>query len=333
MPSADRLTTKGNTFSMHPKWIPFLFVSILRVVFGQQVNGQDTLLVDSPVDVAAQCTVDTRFFEEEVWAKVGERTCLKCHHATGEASESNFLLAATLTSVESDRRVMKHNALAFEKMAKACEDGSSLMLDKVVGGLEHGGGEVLKPDSHGFKILERYVQRWMQKKTAPDLSHSQESYVAPAFFDSVAMISNPRLLRRVTLSLVGRLPTEEELEAVKQKDLAGMDSILDGIMKEETFFDRLKEGFNDIFLTVGIEDNAETLLSYDHFEKTRLWTQNHDLDHLPKADQQKARWKLADVYRDALLREFDTGLVAESEFRRRQFESAVGNDIPWVPPG
>lgn len=117
------------------------------------------------------------------------------------------------------------------------------------------------------------------------------------------MISQPRLLRRVTLSLAGRRPSGEELVAVHQSGLSAMDAILDRIMKEDAFFVRLKEGFNDIFLTVGIEDNAETLLSYDHFEQSRFWTQKHDLDHLPKADQQKARWALADAYRDALLRE------------------------------
>lgn len=82
-----------------------------------------------------------------------------------------------------------------------------------------------------------------------------------------------------------------------------MDSILDRIMQEDAFYVRLKEGFNDLFLTVGIEDNAETLLSYDHFEKTRLWYQNHNLDHVEEKERQRARWKLADVYRDALLRE------------------------------
>lgn len=40
----------------------------------------------------------------------------------------------------------------------------------------------------------------------------------------------------------------------------------------------------------------------------------------------------AKARRDALLREF-TGLVAESESKRRQFESAVRNGTPWVHPG
>lgn len=83
------------------------------------------------------------------------------------------------------------------------------------------------------------------------------------------MLAPSRLLRRVTLSLAGRLPTMEELNAVEHGDPVAIDTVLDSIMCEEAFYERLKEGFNDIFLTIGIEDNAETLLSYHHFEKTR----------------------------------------------------------------
>ena len=60
-------------------------------------------------------------------------------------------------------------------------------------------------------------------------------------------------------------------------------------MKEDAFYDRLREGFNDIFLTLGIDGNAEaTVLSYEHFEKSRLWTQKYDLSHVPEKDRQKA---------------------------------------------
>lgn len=117
------------------------------------------------------------------------------------------------------------------------------------------------------------------------------------------MLSESRLLRRITLSLVGRLPTSAESNAIQQDGLVAIHPILDSILREDAFYVRLKEGFNDIFLTIGIEDNAETLLSYDHFEKTRLWYQTHDFSHLPESQRERAGWKLAAVYRDALLRE------------------------------
>ena len=52
------------------------------------------------------------------------------------------------------------------------------------------------------------------------------------------------------------------------------------LMKEDAFYDRLREGFNDIFLTVGFDGDAESALSYEHFSKTRHWTQKYDLSHI-----------------------------------------------------
>ena len=39
------------------------------------------------------------------------------------------------------------------------EKDQSRLLLKVVGGLEHGGGDVLKPDSTGYRILAEFVRR------------------------------------------------------------------------------------------------------------------------------------------------------------------------------
>ena len=43
------------------------------------------------------------FFEKTVWAKVGERTCLKCHKAGGEAEESKFVLTDPKRSQDQSR--------------------------------------------------------------------------------------------------------------------------------------------------------------------------------------------------------------------------------------
>jgi hypothetical protein len=227
------------------------------------------------------------WFADEVWAKVGERTCLNCHHADGDASESRFILRDLLRHPDA----LGSNLAAFERMGRSVKDGAPKMLAKVLGGLDHGGGLVLKKDSTAFRILERFV-RGLNGEALP---------AAPAappapFFDGVLMASPERLVRRATLSLAGRLPTAAE-QAGKLED------VLDALMKEEAFYDRLKEGFNDVFLTLGYDGNADDALSYDHFEKTRHWTEKHDLGKVPEKDRQKARWSLADVYRKALLHE------------------------------
>ncbi|MBS0203660.1 MAG: hypothetical protein JSS49_12215 [Planctomycetes bacterium] len=213
-------------------------------------------------------------------------------------------------------------------MATTTEGEQSRLLVKVTGGLDHGGGQVLKSDSTAYKILERYVRR-LNPKTADTPATSIPVDDSRPFFDGVTRISPQRLLRRVTLSLAGRLPTVEEQSAVASG--SALDPILDSILQEDAFYVRLKEGFNDIFLTIGIEDNAETLLSYDHFEKTRLWYDKYDLSHLPEADRQKARWKLADVYRESLLRE-PLELITHIVRNDRPFTELATADYIMVSP-
>ena len=318
-----------------------------------------------PAQVAAAlpCTMQDRFFENEVWAKVGERTCLRCHNSKGDAAESAFVLSSRNTKDIHDVKWLQQNCGAFQKMALAKEGDQSRLLLKVTGGLDHGGGAVLKPDSTSYRILERYVRRLNPQGNQPTPNDVKPDEPTRPLFDGVAKISPQRLLRRVTLSLAGRLPTDEERAAVESnpkrqrgrtlqatvnsehsgtlaladasgyfaEDDPAMDGILDRIMKEDAFYFRLKEGFNDIFLTIGIEDNAETLLSYDHFEKTRLWYDKHDLSHIEEKERQRARWKLADVYRESLLRE-PLELIAHIVRNERPFSELATADYIMVSP-
>ena len=113
-------------------------------------------------------------------------------------------------------------------------------------------------------------------------------YPAP-FFEGLQMMSPERLLRRVTLSLAGRLPSQNERAAVETQGLEAMDAILDEVMREDAFYERLKEGFNDIFLTDGYDGNSETVLSYSHFGASRIWYQRLDLSQTPEADHRRMR--------------------------------------------
>ena len=290
------------------------------------VNAQSGSLARG--NVAPGCLVEDRFFADEVWAKVGEQTCLRCHNKNGDAAESGFLLFRDDEVFGHDGACLKQNLDAFQSVAQATEGDQSRLLLKVIGDLDHGGGRVLQPDSTGYRILKRFVQRLATPSNVPD---ADNDYHAVPFFNDVAMIQPQRLLRRITLSLAGRLPTPEEVAVIEQNGSAAIDSVLNQIMQEEAFYFRLEEGFNDIFLTVGIEDNAETLLSYHHFEKTRLWYQHYDFSNLPEAERQRAGWKMADVYRDALLRE-PLELIAYIVRTDRPFSELATADYIMVSP-
>src|SRR6266446_4297036 len=111
---------------------------------------------------------------------------------------------------------MRQNRAAFSKLATMQEGKESRLLVKVTGGLDHGGERVLKPDSTGYRILANFVQRATTPHSAnlsKDTTAADKN--APPFFDGIAMLDDRKLLRRVTLSLAGRLPKDAELETAQ----------------------------------------------------------------------------------------------------------------------
>lgn len=278
--------------------------------------------------------VADNFFVEEVWTKVAERSCLECHKAGGEAEDSKFLLQDPARVQDSSQgEVLQSNRAAFERMAAIRKDDQSRLLRKATGGLNHGGEEVLERDSTEYRILAEFVRRAiapegeMPADEATPVERDERD-----FFEGIAMLDNRRLLRRITLSLAARLPRPEELDAVQRGGLDALGPVLDAVMKEEAFYERLGEAFNDIFLVRGYGDGAESALSYDHFSKTRHWTQKHDLSEVgDEKAQQKARYKLADDYREALLRE-PLELIKHIVRNDRPFTEIVTADYIMVSP-
>jgi len=282
-----------------------------------------------PQQVAAE-----RYFRDEVWVKIAQRMCLKCHNPGGDAQDSELILTnPAKLPPEKRAEALRKNLAAFEKMALKQRNGKSRLLLKVVGKLAHEGKKVIKPDSTRYRILEGFVAR-VGGKGVPKVKTTRPyaDYDPPPFFDGVTMLDNRQLLRRITLSLAARLPTTKEQAAVEKGGLKAVNIILDRIMTEDAFYDRLAEGFNDIFLTRGFNENAESFLSYNHFGKTRLWYQKYDLNHIKDAkERQRARWKLADVYRETLLRE-PMELIKYIVLTKKPFTPIVTADYIMVSP-
>ena len=265
------------------------------------------------------------FFSEEVWPKVGAQSCLKCHKAGGDAEESKFVLQDPARDQTPARHAsLMHNQAAFTRMAKSLKDGESRLLLKATGKLDHEGEEVLQPGSAGHRILEKFVRQ--VDLPQPDTQGKN----APPFFAGVSMLDDARLLRRVTLSLAGRLPGEAELKRLGQP--GAFDQMLDSLMKEDAFYDRLREGFNDIFLTLGADGGDSSILSYDHFSKTRNWFQSYDLSHIQdEKERRQAGYKLARQYREALLGE-PMKLIEHIVRNDRPFTEIVTADYIMVTP-
>lgn len=273
------------------------------------------------------------WFANEVWSKVGALECIKCHKQGGDAEDTRLVLREPgLAKTEERQKVMAYNRIAFARAARLKEEERSLLLAKVTGALEHGGKQVLKPDSTGYRILEQFVLR-VDDPASMRAPSANAASNGPPFFDGVVMLDDRRLLRRATLSLAGRLPTDAELRTVAGRGLKAIPDILDEVMREDAFFDRLREGFNDVFLTLGVDGNPDsTVLSYEHFEKTRLWYQKYDLSHIKdEKERRQAGYKLANDYRAALLGE-PMKLIEHIVRNDRPFTEIVTADYIMVSP-
>ena len=288
----------------------------------------------------AGCSLLDDYFAGEVWAKVAAESCLKCHKAGGDAEDSKLILR-DLSRVQGAARAdaMRANRDAFVQMARVKEGNSSRLLLKATGKVKHGGKEAVKVNSTGNQILAEFVRRANSPATAAALAKASADAEknAPPFFSGVVMLDDRKLLRRATLSLAGRLPTETEQSAVASQGVKAMPAILDSLMKEDAFYDRLREAFNDIFLTIGIDDSAETVLSYDHFSTTRGWYQNTNqnkefLGHIAdEKERRQAGYKLADDYRKALQTE-PMRLIEHIVRNEKPFTEIVTADYIMVTP-
>jgi len=274
-------------------------------------------------------------FEEELWAKVALPHCLTCHRKGGDGEKSRFVLIDPRKTAPAARAgAMNANRATFVQMAALKENGQSTMLLKAKGELDHGGAEILPADSAGYRILAESLKRLNSattEKTVPP--GDQGNAKAAPFFSGVVMLDDRKLLRRLTLSLCGRLPENAEKAAIAREGLNAMPTILDGLMKEDAFYERLRESFNDLFLTLGIDGNADqTVLSYEHFEKTRHWYQTFDLSQIKDKDaRQRAEWKIAAEYRKAILGE-PMKLVEHIVRHGRPFTEILTADYILVSP-
>lgn len=306
---------------------PFLIVLCSMALFALQARGDDKKSYSGP------CTnhLDD-YFTKEVWPNIGAVRCVQCHKVGGDAEESKLILKdPRKVQGHAQEEALRFNRDAFARLARVKEGNQSRLLVKVTGGLDHGGGDVLKPGSKGHLILAEFVRRINAPASATPRPVVDAKNLPP-FFEGVTLLDPSRLFRRVTLSLAGRLPTETEKAAVAANGLGGLPALLDVLMQEDAFYTRLREGFNDIFLTLGVDGNPEaTLLSYEHFTKTRNWTAKHDLSHIPEKERQKARYKLDDDYRKALLGE-PMKLIEHIVRNDRPFTQIVTADYIMVTP-
>ncbi|MCY0992633.1 DUF1588 domain-containing protein [Nannocystis sp. ILAH1] len=185
-----------------------------------------------------ECVPTDVFFREKVWAPTLAATCSSCHSSTGAAKHTKFVL--TPKEVPG---YLEANMKLVQDLARYEVDGLPLILAKPSMRVEHEGGLQLKPDSQEYNDLQALLKRFdnpVECEGAVNLGN---------YFDEVELLDEVDTLRKASLALAGRLPTPEEYESVRGFGIDQLDPVLDAVMKEDAFIDRVVEMYNDVFLT------------------------------------------------------------------------------------
>ncbi|MBV1857433.1 MAG: DUF1588 domain-containing protein [Nannocystaceae bacterium] len=215
-----------------------------------------TACYDGSDDDSGDCVSDEEFFRETVYAPILATNCASCHNSSGAAKETSFVLR----SPESGPDYLESNLEAFSQMSKLQFEGQSWLLLKPTLGIEHEGGERFKEGSAEYGA---FVEMMNRLETP---SSCEEGDVTEEFFDGVELLDERATLRKATLALAGRLPTIEEDMRVQEGSWEALDSILDEVMTDPVFYDRLREIYNDKFLTDRYYGGTQALDLLDYEE-------------------------------------------------------------------
>ncbi len=239
-------------------------------------GNDDANLADSPVfsdtytgadatDPGGEaCMTMERFFMREVWPKVAVPSCLGCHNPQGISAGSSFIMVTEQGySDYLERNIESMTRVARQRLAD--HDNQSKLLLKPTNTIDHEGGRALAVGDARYKILEEFVHRVDNPVACPPEDVAD-------FFEGVIHLSPAEHARKTSLSLAGRLPTSAELAAVDAQPEAGINALLDAIYTEDGFYNRLKEGFNDVFLTdFALAAGFDGRLYEPHYPDRRWW--------------------------------------------------------------
>lgn len=216
------------------------------------------VVAERPVEPAVDASAcdPVTFATQELWPKLLDPTCTQCHRDGALAGRTRFLLGSDASS----------SMAALEWAATTESDGGTVLELKPTGQLAHAGGQRIDQDGLQHALLTQFVRhvRGQDCEPVPE---------APApFYDGVVFMEPSRLLRRWTVNLANRLPTEDEVARVERGGLPELEVVLHAIVDEPHFYSRVKEVFEEIWSTRSATEPTSPgdVLSVDRFSD-RHW--------------------------------------------------------------
>lgn len=199
-----------------------------------------------PVSEEVCPEADIDFFKRRVWGPILQyKGCHGCHNETGVAKSFGVRWHLTQNNADADFETMK--AVAVRKAGEI-----SLLRRKVINdpATPHKGGNLF-PDIGPYgkdvallEILDEFIAR--SENPTPACNKAGINY---DILYGVQEYDYAQTLRKARIALTGKIPTPFEETLVMEKGSQGLDEALDHIMRDDDFYERLREIWNDILHT------------------------------------------------------------------------------------
>lgn len=243
-------------------------------VSDQTTQDTDESNSDSLSEDDEGCINDADYFEQKVWGEALSPVCYSCHNSTGAARYSDLVLQSNVLP-----GYLEANRGELEYVSILEIDDVPLVLRKPLGLNGHGGGAVITEESAAFTALEGFVDR---------LENPVES--CPGDEDiriesSDLVLATPKeTLRKVTLNLLGTLPSQSHLAKVEQQGEAGLERVLTELLSgvefgypdntKQIISNRLVTLWNDLLLTDKYMSGQQAIQSTDYDKFLNLYWYN-----------------------------------------------------------
>lgn len=215
----------------------------------------------------ASCESTRAYFLRDVWGPVLATKCVGCHTPGGQAEGrgARFILLPASYPDFADANLASVVAMVNQSYTTGSGQTAAL-LAKPLARVQHGGGAVIHEGSAEHRALEGLVER-LQREDDATACRDYGSIAAPS---GVVLLDWRQTLRKASLDMLGRLPTEAELLRGGSSE-QGFEQTFSSMLEDPAFYQRWRTAWNDLMLTDkyltndGCNQPALNLISGDDF--------------------------------------------------------------------
>ncbi len=187
----------------------------------------------SSLSSSSQSSASSDLYSDYVEPLVVQARCANCHVSSGQSGGTRLVFNFGDGQAQ-------HNRQVFSDFVATVTGGDELILNKIRGGENHGGGAIYALGTPQYQA----VAEFLSELNGGVIVNPSEA----TGFNKLTLGDQQQTLRRALLLLAGRVPTDDELAAINS-DNSALRSLLLQAMAEPGFHEFLTRSANDRLLT------------------------------------------------------------------------------------